>query len=243
MGEKDDDDWDFDPEEPGESDDELSAEAFEFMTNDEPGTQPLNETTRPDHLDYLILDAEDYQEGARQSSIAELPDAPKNESKSKAKAARIVSHLDVSNSNPDVILNCLTRFFEQRSHPATFRAVHELTELQNMSWSFLKNIIELREHWEVRRDYWKIRYGGEIIERQKGELALTWRISCEICEARLDHDPSHMIDSDWIKDWYRLQPNDPGYWDFLAYIRERIKTRKDKELIEGLKMSDDDYNV
>ena len=240
MGEKDDDDLDFDPEEP---DDELSTEAFEFMTDSASEAQLPNETIHPAHLDHLVLDAEDYQEGARQSSIADLPDASESESKSKAKAARITSHLDVESSDPDIILNCLTRFFEQRSRPATFRAIHELVESRNMSWSFLKNIIELREHWEMRPDYWKIRYGGEIIERQKGELALTWRISCEICEARLDHNPSHMIDSDWIKDWYRLQPNDPGYWDFLAYIRERIKTRGSKELIEGLKMGDDDYNV
>ena len=243
MGEKDDDDWDFDPEEPEDSDDELSAEAFEFMTNDEPGAQPLNETIHPGILDDLALDTEEYKEGARQYDKTEASDAPENESKSRAKAARIVSDLDVKDSDRDIVLNDLTRFFKQRSHAATFRAICRLVDSKNMSWGFLKSIIELREHWENNRNYWKIRRWGEIIEHERGRSQMTWGAARDICEARPDHHPNHMIDDDWMRDWYNLQPGDYGYFDFVSYVRERVRNREGNELAEGFRMRGDEYNA
>lgn len=243
MGGKDDDDWDFDPEEPEDSDDELSPEAFDFLAGNDPEPEASNDARYPKYADDLDRDAEEYVEGARQPIGTEPDDSSEEDPKPAAKAAAIVRILDIGNTGQREIIASLKQFFTRRPHPATFRAIRNLARSRNVSWDLLRNSIELRDHWETRRDFWKIRYAGEIIEHRNGRGQLTWGAAQDICEVMSDYHPSHMIDEDWMKDWYNLRPGDHGYFDFVSYVRERVRNREGKELTEGFKMRGDDYNA
>ena len=240
MGEKDDADLDFDPEEP---DDELSPEAFDFLAGNDPGPEASNDAGYPGYIDDLDRDAEEYVEGARQSVGTEPDDSSEEDPKPAAKAAAIVRILDIGNTGQQEIIASLKQFFARRPHSATFRAIHNLARSRNVSWDLLRNSIELRDYWETRRDFWKIRYAGEIIEHRNGRGQLTWGAARDICEVMSDHHPTHMIDEDWMRDWYNLRPGDHGYFDFVSYVQERVRNREGKELTEGFRMRDDDYNA
>ena len=170
------------------------------------------------------IDISDFDEDARQQPWeVETEGVEENVRRARQKAATIASLLDVwSAQELSVSVSYLTNFFEHHRNAATFRALEKLA-LKGLDFETLNAMVELREVWMERPDWWVGRYsrGYEINVLPNGPSALTWVLAHRVCLARWNHTPAAMIDDQWLDEWLHLPHGAPGFLSFPSYIDDK----------------------
>ncbi len=128
----------------------------------------------------------------------------------------------------------LQDLFEGHPHPSTFHALRSAA-IAGLDTQTLEAMIDLKETWSLRSDWWFRRYLGEIVEMERGPDALSWKLARQVCLARWHHPSESMIDEDWFDEWLTVPRRAPGHRDFLAFIREKIDDGATGELCAGLR--------
>ena len=133
----------------------------------------------------------------------------------------------------------LQDLFERHPHPSTFHALRTAA-VAGLDTQTLEAMIDLKETWSLRSDWWCRRYRDEIVEMERGPDALSWKLARQVCLARWHYPSESMIDEDWFDEWLTVPPRAPGHRDFLSFIREKIEGRATGELCAGLRSLETD---
>jgi len=161
--------------------------------------------------------------------------------RSREKAALIASLLDVTNRREQKnAADWLADFFLQQPHPATFRAIKNLTS-DDLTPAQLKAIVAIRQYWLERPDWWVGRHNlsREIRPIAQRSAAVSWALAWRICNARCDYEPEDMIDERWFDEWLLLRPGAAGFFLFAAYVDAKITGLASELLYEGLSLADE----
>lgn len=154
--------------------------------------------------------------------------------RAREKAAAITSMLDLRNmKEQDLALAFLTDLFEHLRHPSTFRALNNAAA-KGLDLDTLKAMADLRHVWMQRPEYWVCRYRGDVCHMKHGQAAFTWILARQVCLARSEFFADTMIDDEWLDEWLALARGTPGYWNFPAFIGEKIAGLGAEILHEGL---------
>jgi hypothetical protein len=180
---------------------------------------------------------DDYDPTARQDVWKQRQgDADQALARARAKAARVVSLLDVVKPpEQDSVLDVLVELFRHLQHHRTFVAIEALA-LEGISPESLRSVIALRRCWLEHPEWWVGRYGWgyTLTPLRGGAGALSWRLASCICEARAEFPPEQMIDPDWFEEWLALKPFEKGFLSFPDYLRWKINAWSAELLFAGL---------
>ena len=147
----------------------------------------------------------------------------------------IASLLDPrTNAEQERVRELLTDLFERHVHPSTFLALRNAA-VAGLDVQTLEAMIELKELWALRSEWWYRRSRDEIVEMARGPAALSWKLARSVCLARWQYPPESMIDEEWFDEWLALPPRAPGHHDFVAFVREQIEGRVSRDLCAGLR--------
>ncbi len=131
----------------------------------------------------------------------------------------------------------LTDLFERHDHPSTFHALRSAATA-GLDVQTLEAMIELKELWAMRSEWWYRRSRDQVVEMERGPNALSWKLARRVCLARWQYPPESMIDDEWFEEWLGLPPRAPGHHDFVAFVREKIEGRASHDLCAGLRFLD-----
>lgn len=137
----------------------------------------------------------------------------------------------------DRIRIVLTDLFERCERGSTFHALRALAAA-GLDAQTLEAMIELKEIWALRSEWWYRRSRNEIVEMERGPTALSWRLARRVCLARWQYPPEAMIEDEWFDEWLAAPPRAPGYHDFVTFIGEKIDGRATDDLWAGLRALD-----
>jgi hypothetical protein len=163
---------------------------------------------------------DDFDPRARQAPwLIDLDDEPIL-LRAREKAEEIAAFVDARTKREDErVVSFLMELFKHLSHANTFRAIRQAAA-EGLNSEQLFAMVELRRIWTVRPEWWVGRYNRfrEIAPLPNGPSALSWRAALRVCCARSEYPPDEMIPEEWLYDWQRLVPGDPGFLSFPAYI-------------------------
>lgn len=183
------------------------------------------------------VDLPNFDENAQQPLWDNLLKTDSNLQRAKRKASIISDMLTVKNSQEqNAAVNYLTEIFRKQSHQATFHAIIRIA-MKEIPFTELKTIIELRNAWAERPDWWLHRHDGKILRIPRGQNALTWKLADQICQVQWQFPPENMIEESWLEEWLHIEPEMEGYWSFPAFIKEKTKHKDAEILYEGLQKS------
>lgn len=128
----------------------------------------------------------------------------------------------------------LTELFLRLPHSATFMALQDAAVDGDLDLDTLRAVIDLREQWHERPEFWVYRHWGRICSMRNGQSALSWKLARQICRRRAEFPVDQMIDDGWLDEWLDLAPGSPGYVSFPAFIEESIKSDDARALHYGL---------
>ena len=156
--------------------------------------------------------------------------------KARLKAAALASALDVSTQTElreatDYLVELLTR----RVYNSTYRELQTLAS-EGLDLDLLRAVVELRATWGSHRSWWVTRRAD-----WDGRSGLTWRLARDVCVARSDYPPDHMIEEDWLAEWYSLRFGDPGWFSFAQFVAEKVGSTKVDALADGLRRMPGDH--
>lgn len=205
--------------------DQWDEESFHEKNEDPNGMDFASENIQA-YIENDNFDIPDFDPDARQT-IGDIGSTEEFHSKAAEKAAGIVGIIGVKTvGERNDATRFLAEFFEQSSHPATFRAIQRIAA-GGLDFEVLRSTISLRLFWMQRSEWWLGRYGYgyEINKIPNGASALTWANALRVCLARQDYPVEMMIDDAWRDEWYALPRDVPGYFSFATYVAERIDSR------------------
>ena len=128
----------------------------------------------------------------------------------------------------------LTDLFERHGHQSTYHAVRGAAAA-GLDVQTLEAMIELKEIWASRSDWWYRRSRDGIVEMERGPAALSWKLARRVCLARWQYPPESMIEDDWFEEWLSAPPRTPGNHDFVTFVQEKIEGRASTDLHAGLR--------
>ena len=128
----------------------------------------------------------------------------------------------------------LTDLFERHGHQSTYRALRDAAAA-GLDVQTLEAMIELKEIWALRSDWWNRRSRDGIVEMERGPAALSWKLARRVCLARWQYPPESMIEDDWFEEWLAAPPRTPGNYDFVTFVQEKIDGRASDDLYAGLR--------
>jgi hypothetical protein len=155
--------------------------------------------------------------------------------RARSSGAAIAAALDLTSARDrQGALSFLIDFFERHKHPSTFRALESLAAA-GLDFETLKSVIELRDIWTERPEWWVGRYGGEYISLRNGSSALSWRLSHQICLVREDYPAESKIDQEWLDQWFAAMPGSAGYMSFPEFLAVKVQNLSAETLCDGLR--------
>lgn len=184
------------------------------------------------------IDLPDLDENAHQPPWDTASSKIDSDIRRAARKASFISDMLIL-KNPqeqDTATNYLTEIFSAQPHQATFRAFKDMV-MEDLSFTDLKNIIELRQAWAERPEWWLYRHEGKVIPIPRGQNALSWKLARRICQARWEFPPDGMIEESWLEEWRNLRPGTAGYQSFPYFIEEKMKHKDAEILHEGLQQN------
>ncbi|MYE81740.1 MAG: hypothetical protein F4X36_07820 [Gammaproteobacteria bacterium] len=128
----------------------------------------------------------------------------------------------------------LADLFERHSHQSTYRALRNAATA-GLDVQTLEAMIELKEIWASRSDWWYRRSREGVVEMERGPAALSWKLARRVCLARWQYPPESMIEDDWFEEWLAAPPRTPGNYDFVTFVQEKIDGRASDDLYAGLR--------
>lgn len=128
----------------------------------------------------------------------------------------------------------LTDLFERHRHQSTYRALRDAAAA-GLDVQTLEAMIELKEIWALRSEWWYRRSRDGIVEMERGPAALSWKLARRVCLARWQYPPEAMIEDDWFEEWLAAPPRTPGNYDFVTFVQEKIDGRASDDLYAGLR--------
>ena len=128
----------------------------------------------------------------------------------------------------------LADLFERHGHQSTFRALRRAAAA-GLDVQTLEAMIELKEIWAARSDWWYRRSREGVVEMERGPAALSWKLARRVCLARWQYPPESMIEDDWFEEWLAAPPRSPGNYDFVTFVQEKIDGRASNDLYAGLR--------
>ena len=128
----------------------------------------------------------------------------------------------------------LADLFERHGHQSTYRALRRAATA-GLDVQTLEAMIELKEIWASRSDWWYRRSREGVVEMERGPAALSWKLARRVCLARWQYPPESMIEDDWFEEWLVAPPRSPGNYDFVTFVQEKIDGRASGDLHAGLR--------
>ena len=128
----------------------------------------------------------------------------------------------------------LADLFERHGHQSTYRALRNAATA-GLDVQTLEAMIELKEIWASRSDWWYRRSRDGVVEMDRGPAALSWKLARRVCLARWQYPPESMIEDDWFEEWLLAPPRTPGNQDFVTFVQEKIDGRASDDLHAGLR--------
>lgn len=162
--------------------------------------------------------------------------------KARLKAAELAALLDVvTPAQRSAAAEYAAALYHRQPHGATRLALIQLAH-EGLDFETLKAMVELREEWAARSEWWLHRHGGQTLRSDKCRTAMTWRLALKVCRARADYPAECMIDDDWVDEWFGLRPGESGYPQFAAFIAEKVDPNGSDALCEGLLRAPGDHH-
>ena len=127
----------------------------------------------------------------------------------------------------------LADLFERHGHQSTYRALRDAAAA-GLDAQTLEAMIELKEIWASRPDWWYRLSRDEVVEMERGPAALSWKLARRVCLARWQYPPESMIEEDWFEEWLSAPRRAPGNYDFVTFVQEKIEGRASDDLHAGL---------
>lgn len=128
----------------------------------------------------------------------------------------------------------LADLFERHGHQSTYRALRDAA-VAGLDVQALEAMIELKEIWASRPDWWYRRSRDGVVEMERGPAALSWKLARRVCLARWQYPPESMIEEDWFEEWLSAPRRTPGNYDFVTFVQEKIEGRASDDLYAGLR--------
>ena len=101
--------------------------------------------------------------------------------------------------------------------------------------------IAVKDIWRDRLEFQQRRFTGKRMGSYVTDGGvLSWPMALRIAVARRHHDPSTMIDPEWLDDWRGLRWSADGYWSFSEYavLRAEGEQFEDWQLLISLRQEE-----